>query len=115
MLTRFSTATKDTQATTATTRQPSVGSEVQPHSLPLLSARMRGARVSAMRIEPAKSIDRGRLGSRDSVTVAAVSTYTHHAYGRIHPEETLPAGQVDQNTTEKWSGGRAHSGGGTPQ
>src|SRR3954452_7998245 len=47
-------------------------SEVQPQSAPLLIARMIGARVSATRIVPAKSIERDRSGPRDSATVTAV-------------------------------------------
>src|SRR6478752_4753657 len=73
-LTRCSTSTNATPQATPMTSEPSVASEAQPQSLPLLSARMTGPRVRATRIVPAKSIDRDRFGSRESVTVAAVMT-----------------------------------------
>ena len=70
--TRFSTATNAKPETTATARQPSVARDVHPQSLPSLSARMIGVRVSATNTLPAMSIERGRSSSRDSDTWAAV-------------------------------------------
>src|SRR3954447_18214030 len=65
-------------ATTVIARQPSVATEAQPQSLPLLSASTSGASTSAMSTVPAQSIEPGAFVSRDSWTVASVSG-THAA------------------------------------
>ena len=51
--TRFSIATKANPEPTATARQARVASDTQPQSLPLLTASMNGASVSAINTVPA--------------------------------------------------------------
>ena len=101
-LTRFSTATKPTPAAIPTARQPSVANEVQPHSLPSLSARITGARVRATRMVPAMSIERGRSGSRDSATVAAVITM--HTTPTTASTQKSPCQPVTSTSTPPSSG-----------
>ena len=70
---RFSTATKAKAAATPIKSVPMVLTDTQPQSLPSVSARISGIKIRATRTVPATSIDLGRSGSRDSVTVSAVS------------------------------------------
>ena len=71
--TRRSTTTNSQPATIATTKQPIVRTDVQPQSLPSLNARITGDSTSAIRTVPTQSMERERLGSRDSETVISVS------------------------------------------
>ena len=65
--------TKPTTAAAERTRQPIVGKDVQPQSLPSLRASTTGTRITAIRIVPSRSMERGRSGSRDSPTVNMVT------------------------------------------
>jgi hypothetical protein len=70
---RFSTYTNAIAAATETMRLPIVANDPQPQSAPLLSARMRGARIAATRKVPAQSMVRDRSGSIDSFTPLSVN------------------------------------------
>src|SRR3954470_13080052 len=59
-------------ATTVIARQPSVATEAQPQSLPLLSASTSGASTSAMSTVTDQKIQPAPFSSRDSWTVASV-------------------------------------------
>ena len=70
---RRSTLTNSSVDTIAIASEPSVSIDVQPQSLPLERARITGPSASAISTVPVQSIERERLGSRDSATVASVS------------------------------------------
>ena len=99
---RFSTATNRNAETIAIATEPSVASEAQPQSFPLLSARMTGASTSAIRTVPAQSIERERFGSRDSATVATVSGT--HAAAIAASIQNRPCQPVDSTSTPPTSG-----------
>ena len=65
---RRSTYTNAIAATIETKNEPSVSGEVHPHSDPLLTATMNGARIAATRKVPSQSMLRERFGSKDSST-----------------------------------------------
>ena len=113
--TRFSTATNATPEATATARQPRVAAETQPQSAPLLTASTKGIRVRPTSRLPAKSMERGRSGSRDSVTLAAVSAMQTSGDSGVHPEQRLPVRDLDQDAAEQWPGSGTDGRGRTPE
>ena len=56
-----------------TARHSRIRPEVHPHSDPLVTAKISGARMVATRTVPNQSIERGRVGSRDSSIARSVT------------------------------------------
>ena len=69
---RRSTATKAKVATTDMTKQEMVATDVQPQLDPSLTPRISGARMAATKKVPSQSMERDRVGSRDSLTLRKV-------------------------------------------
>lgn len=70
--TRCSTRTNATTAAADRAKHPIVANDAQPQVEPFVSAKITGARITAISTVPAKSIERVRAGSLDSFTEASV-------------------------------------------
>lgn len=71
--TRFSTTTNPTTDAAEITKQTRVGALSQPQLAPSVTAKTNGTSTAAISTVPARSTDRGRVGSSDSGTVRRVS------------------------------------------
>src|SRR5262245_58839201 len=111
---RRSTNTKPTTEPIEINRQASVAGDAQPQSVPLLTARISGARIAATSTVPSQSIDRGRSGSRDSPVVRSVSGMQTAAIG-VDPEQRLPAAGLHEQAADERTGGGANGRRGPPQ
>ena len=93
--------TNNTVATTVIAKQPSVAAEAQPQSLPLLRASTSGARTSAISTVPAKSIERGAVRVARFLDGAQRQRDARGRDRRVDPEQSLPAGGVDEHTADQ--------------
>ena len=78
-----------------------MATDVQPQSLPLLSASTTGASTSATSTVPAQSIERERFGSRDSWTVRSVTGMQAAAIAASIQNRPCQPGGVDEHAADE--------------